>query len=96
MLENGYLDSLLQKTFMTTIPGCTEHHVKLSSILTEAHSRHRSLAVCWLDLPNAYGSVHHSILEFSLRHYHAPPQFSFLATLQALYSDLRAKVITAE
>ena len=48
----------------------------------------------WLDLANAYGSLRHSLLHSSLRHYHAPPQF--LATLQAVYSGLNAKIITPE
>ena len=94
MVSNKYLDPSLQKAFMPTVPGCTEHHLKLSSILSEAHSNHKSLAVCWLDLANAYGSVHHSLISFSLHHYHAPPQF--LGIMQALYSGLNAKVITAE
>ena len=94
MLANKYLDPSLQKAFLPTVPGSTEHHIKLSSVLTEAHSNHKSLAVCWLDLANAYGSVHHSLIDSSLRHYHAPPQF--LATLQALYSGLNAKIITPE
>ena len=94
MVTNKYLDSSLQKAFMPTVPGCTEHHQKLSSILAEAHFNHKSATVCWLDLANAYGSVHHSLIDFSLRHYHAPPQF--LAAVQALYTGLHAKVITAE
>ena len=94
MLANGYLDSSLQKAFMPTIPGCTEHHLKLPSILAESRSKHKSLAVCWLDLAKAYGSVHHSLIQFSLRHYHASPHF--LSVLQALYSGLGAKVITAD
>jgi hypothetical protein len=94
MVANHYLDPSLQKAFMPTVPGCTEHHLKLSSILAEAHSNHKSVAVCWLDLANAYGSVHHALINFSLRHYHSPPQF--LATVQALYTGLNAKVITAD
>ena len=61
MISNKYLDPSLQKAFMPTVPGCTEHYLKLSSVLSEAHSNHKSLAVCWLDLANAYGSVHHSL-----------------------------------
>ena len=94
MVANKYLNPSLQKAFMTTVPGCTEHHLKLSSILSEAHSNHKAVTVCWLDLANAYGSVHHSLIDFSLRHYHAPPQF--LAIVQALYTGLNAKIITAE
>ena len=94
MLANHYLDPSLQKAFMPTVPGCTEHHLKLSSILAEAHSNHKSVAVCWLDLANAYGSVHHALIDFSLRHYHSPPLF--LAIVQSLYTGLNAKVITAD
>jgi hypothetical protein len=94
MIVNGYLDSSLQKAFMPTVPGCTEHHLKLSSIMADARKRHKALAICWLDLANAYGSVHHSLIQFSLRHYHAPPQF--LSVLQALYKGLSAKVITTD
>ena len=94
MVSNKYLDPSLQKAFMPTVPGCTEHHLKLSSALAEAHSNHKSLVVCWLDLANAYGSVHHSLINFSLKHYHAPPKFLYI--VQALYSELNAKVITTE
>ena len=92
MLVNNYLDSSLQKAFMPTVPGCTEHHLKLSSVLSEAQSKHKAAAICWLDLANAYGSVHHSLIQFSLCHYNVPPQF--LLILQALYSGLNATVIT--
>ena len=87
-LANKYLDP---SRLYATVPGCTEHHLKLSSVLNEVH---KALAVCWLDLANAYGSVHHSLINFSLQHYHAPPQF--LATVQGLYSGLNAKVISAD
>ena len=91
MTANGYLNSTSLKTLM---PGCTEHHLKLSSILAEAHSSHKSLAVCWLDIANAYASVHQSLIGFSLSHYHAPPRF--LSIIQALYTGLNAKVLTTD
>ena len=75
MLSNKYLDRGIQKAFMPRTPGCIEHHLKLSTVIQNARKKHRSLAVCWLDLANAYGSVHHSLITFSLQHYHAPPQF---------------------
>lgn len=62
MMSNGYLDPSIQKAFMPTTPGCVEHHLKLAAILAEAKKKHKSLAVCWLDLANAYGSVHHSLI----------------------------------
>ena len=75
---------------MPTTPGCVEHQLKLAAILAEAKKKHKSLAVCWLDLANAYGSVHHSLIQFALKHYHAPLQFC--QVLEALYSGLLAQV----
>ena len=94
MLTNRYLDPSLQKAFMPTVSGCTEHQFKLSSMLHDAQCKHKSVAVCWLDLANAYGSVHHSLIQFSLLHCHAPPQF--LSILQVLYSGLSATVLSAD
>ena len=90
MIDNGYLDRSIQKAFMPTTPGCMEHHLKLASILRDSKQKHKALAVCWLDLANAYGSVHHSLIAFALQHYHAPPQFTRM--VQAFYSHLAAKV----
>ena len=53
MLVNNYLDPSLQKAFMPTVPGCTEHHLKLSSVRSEGQSKHKAAAICWLDLANA-------------------------------------------
>ena len=94
MMTNKYINPSLQKAFMPTVPGCTEHHLKLSAILDEARKRHKVLCVCWLDIANAYGSVHHNLIQFSLQHYHAPP--GICAIVKALYSGLQAKVITSE
>ena len=38
--------------------------------------------------------MHHSLIHFSLQHYHAPPQF--LAAVEVLYTGLNAKFSTAE
>ena len=94
MLGNGYLDRSVQKAFMSATPGCIEHHAKLAAILRDARTKHKSLAVCWLDLANAYSSVHHSLIKFSLVHYHAPPSFSRL--IQAMYDGLSASVMTPD
>ena len=41
------------------------------------------LTVFWLDLANAFGSIHHQLICFSLKHYHAPA--SMIATVSNLY-----------
>ena len=65
------MDTTIQKAFVHGIPGCTEHQFKPATAIQEARKKHRSLTICWLDLANAYGSVHHQLIQFTLRHYHA-------------------------
>ena len=67
-----------------------EQYEKLSAVIHKAHKRHQSLALCWLDLANAYGSVHYHLIQFALKHYH-PPQ-SFAAVVSSLYSGLRSTI----
>ena len=94
MLSNGYLDRSVQKAFMPKTPGCVEHHLKLAEILKDARQKHKSLAMCWLDLANAYGSVQHSLITLALQHYHAPPQF--LELVRSFYTNLSAKVSSSQ
>ena len=93
MLCNGYMDRNIQNAFLPSTPGCTEHHSKLAGVLSEARNNHKSLTICWLDLANAYGSVHHRLIDFALSHYHAPPKFKHMVS--SLYSGLVAQVSTA-
>ena len=90
MISNKYLDKGIQKAFMARTPGCIEHHLKLATVIQNAQKKHRSLAVCWLALAIAYGSVHHSLITLSLQHYHAPPQFFYF--VQHLYSKLAVSI----
>ncbi len=92
MTTNGYLDSDIQKAFLPVTPGVTEHQSKLAAIINAARRSKRSLAVAWLDIANAYGSVHHSLIQFVLQHYHAPPEFCHL--LRSWYSGLSATIAT--
>ena len=89
-LSNKYFDRSVQKAFMPATAGCTEHHLKLNTILKGAKKNKKSLAVCWMDLANAYGSVHHSLIMYSLRHYYAPSKLTGL--VQVFYSGLAAKI----
>ena len=91
---NNYLDSNLQKAFLPTIPGVAKHHAKLAATIKMAKRDKRSLAIAWLDIANAYGSVHHSLIQFSMARYHAPPEFCRL--LQSWYSGLSATVSSGD
>ena len=92
MVSNNFLNTATQKAFIDGVPGCTEHHLKLLTILREAQRRRKSLCVCWLDLANAFGSVHHDLVAFSLAHYHAPPEM--IRLVSNLYDGLTAVIST--
>lgn len=94
MLQNGYMDTNVQKAFVNGLPGCTEHHCKLGEVIKEATVKHKSLNVCWLDLANAYGSVSHALIQFALHHYNVPVQFA--NTISGLYSGLSATITSAK
>ena len=86
------MDTTIQKAFVHGIPGCTEHQFKLATAIQEARKKHRSLAICWLDLANAYRSVHRQLIQFTLRHYHAPSKL--VSTVANLYTSLSATITT--
>ena len=89
MVANRYMDRTVQKAFIPGVPGCIEHSTKLAAALHEAHFKHRSIIVCWLDL---YGSVHHDLIHFALQHYNAPAKLQDIVT--NLYCGLQV-LITA-
>ena len=72
----------------------SEHQAKLAAVIRSAKQAKHSLAIAWLDIANAYGSVHHSLIQFSLAHYQAPPEFCRL--LQSWCSGLSAAISTDE
>ena len=75
MIANQYLDTNTQKAFVKSVPGCTEQYRKLLGAITESFKKHKSISVCWLDLANAYGSVDHGLIDFTLQHFLATPRF---------------------
>ena len=92
MVANKYMDRDVQNAFMPGVPRCIEQSTKLAAALNEAHTKHHSIAVCWLDLANAYGSVHHDLIHFSLQHFNAPTRLRNIVA--NLYCGLQA-IITS-
>ena len=92
LIPKSYMDTNIQKAFVNGIPGCAEHQLKLATALQDACKKHRSLTICFVDLANAYGSVHHNFIHFSLQHYHAPNKL--ITTVASIYTNLSAEITT--
>ena len=58
-LENNIIDASLQKGFLTGINGTMEHIFSVSAIVQNALQHGLPLAMTFLDLANAFGSVSH-------------------------------------
>ena len=67
---------------------------QLAAIVKATKGSKISLAIAWLDIANAYGSIHHAMIVFAMAHYHAPPEFRSL--LQSWYRGLSATVSTRD
>jgi hypothetical protein len=94
MVSNGYLDSTLQKGFMRDVAGCVEHSETIYRAALDARTCGRDLCVSWIDLANAYGSVKHSLIHFSLEWYHVPDHFCEL--MWRYYEGLMACVLVGK
>ena len=90
MINNGYFDTTVQKGFMRQVAGCVEHSETIYRAAQDARTHGRDLCVSWIDLANAYGSVKHSLIHFSLEWYWVPDAFCEL--MWHYYEGLMASV----
>ena len=75
VIDNGFIDTSVQKGSIRETPGCWEHTAMMWSALKDAKKNKGSLSVLWLDLANAYGSVPHNLIVFALRRYGVPERW---------------------
>ena len=83
-LNNKYIDVSVQKGGIPGFSGCLEHISVLTQLLREARENKGDLAVMWLDLANAYGSIPHKLVETTLQRHYLP---SKVINLIAHYYD---------
>lgn len=69
---NGYAESHIQKGFVPKMSGTFEHIANLSYMINQSRRKKRNLTVTLIDLQNAFGEVHHSLIDTALRFHHVP------------------------
>lgn len=72
MLDNSYIDLSVQKGGVPSVSGCVEHTSVLTQIIREAREVKGEMAVIWLDLAIAHGSIPHKLIQLMLERYHVP------------------------
>ena len=86
VVDNSFISSEVQKGSMKKVAGCWEHTAMVWSALKDARKSKKSLAVLWLDLANAYGSVPHKLIVFALRRYQVPEDW--ISLVMSYYDGL--------
>ena len=94
LYENGYVEQRIQKGFTPKISGTLEHTAQMANIINKARTKQRSLVITLLDLKNAFGEVHHNLIQEVLSYYHIPEQVKTI--IKSLYSGFQTSILTAE
>ena len=96
--NNSFVSPFVQKGSMRKVPGCWEHTAMVWSALKDARKSKSSVAVLWLDLANAYGSVPHKLIEFALKRYQVPDDWIdlILAYYDGLWGRTTASGISSD
>lgn len=66
LLRNTYIDTAAQKGEIPGMLGCIEHTEVVTQLICEARENRGDLAVIWLDLANAHGSIPHKLVATAL------------------------------
>ncbi|XP_061896860.1 uncharacterized protein LOC133645950 [Entelurus aequoreus] len=90
LLKNAYIDTSVQKGGIPGVSGCLEHTGVVSRLIREAREGKGDLAVLWLDLANAYGSIPHKLVETTLDRHHVPKKIKDL--ILNYYGNFRLRV----
>ncbi|XP_061571176.1 uncharacterized protein LOC133424524 [Cololabis saira] len=90
LLSNAYIDTSVQKGGIPGVSGCLEHTGVVSQLIREAREGKGDLAVLWLDLANAFGSIPHKLVETTLDRHHVPRKIKDL--ILNYYGNFRFRV----
>ena len=72
LTSNHYIRKDLQKAFINGINGCIEHNILLHEVISHAKFNHRTVHITFFDLADAFGSVSHELINFSLQRFRMP------------------------
>ena len=87
--NNKFINNSIQKCCMEKIPGCWEHLSMVWHALKEARAQKSNLAVIWLDIANAYGSIPHKLIVFALHRYGVTLQW--IRLIETYYKGIFSK-----
>ena len=66
----------------------------MANIINKARIKQRSLVITLLDLKNAFGEVHHNLIQSVLEYHHVPDHIKDI--VKSLYTNFKTSVITSD
>ena len=94
LIDNGYIDKTTQKAFVSRVNGVIEHNQVLHEIIEHSKPNKKTAHITFFDLEDAFGSVQHNLISFSLKRYDVPIQIHDY--IMNLYSILKGTVVTKD
>ena len=92
LTTNTLINPALQKGFMPGVCGCIEHNLCLEEIITDAKVNKKTVHITFFDLKDAFGSVPHKLIEYSLYRNFIPE--NVINYITALYNKASSMVET--
>ena len=94
LTSNKFIEHNIQKGFTPNLSGTLEHTAQMADIINKARIRQRSVVITLLDLKNAFGEVHHNLIQSVLDYHHIPDHIKFV--IKNLYTDFKTSIITSQ
>ena len=70
--DNGFIEHRIQRAFFLNYPELWNTLLKLANVISQARIKQRSYVISLLDLKNAFGEVHHTLIPEILKYHHTP------------------------
>ena len=91
LVANKYIKTNIQKGLVPGMTGPYEHIVNLSYAINQARNKQRNLTVTLINLRNAFGEVHHNLIQTVFEYRHIPLSTHDLVKL--IYINFHTAVI---
>jgi hypothetical protein len=94
LASNNFIEHGIQKGFTPNLSGTLEQTAQMADIINKPRIRQCSVVITLLDLNNAFGEVHHNLIQSVLDYHHIPEHIKFV--IKSLYTDFQTSIITSE
>ena len=94
LISNNFVEHSIQKGFTPNLSGTLEHTAQTADIINKARIRQRSVVITLLDLKNAFGEVHHNLIQSVLDYHYIPHHIN--SVIKSLYTDFQTSIITSD